>query len=143
MGPELKINLAAGAEEIGLAVMLQDLMTQNIEQHPGKLPDFKKLNIPIGLIVSDVEIELTLEFAGGRLTIHPGIIDQPGLCITADSATIMSLSNQRIKWGLPYYFDETGKEIIAAMKNGRLKVKGMIFHFASLIRFSRVMSVHG
>jgi hypothetical protein len=142
MQAELKINLAAGAEEIGLAVMLQDLMTQNIEQHPGKLPDFKKLNIPIGLIVSDVEIELTLEFAGGTLTIHPGIKNPVGLCITADSATIMSLSNQRIKWGLPYYFDETGKEIIAAMKNGRLKVKGMILHFASLIRFSRVMSVH-
>ncbi|MCI0499943.1 MAG: SCP2 sterol-binding domain-containing protein [Planctomycetales bacterium] len=143
MDEELKINLAAGAEEIGLAVMLQDLMTQNIEQHPRKLPDFKKLNIPIGLIVSDLEIELTLEFAGGTLTIHPGVKNQPGLRITADSATVMNLSNQRIKWGLPYYFDETGKEIMAAMKNGRLKVNGMIKHFASLIRFARVMSVHG
>ena len=142
MHAELKVNLAAGAEEIGLAVMLQDLMTQNIAQHPQKLPDFKKLQIPIGLVVSDVEIELTLEFAGGTLTIHPGVKNQPGLHITADSATIMSLSNQRIKWGLPYYFDETGKEILAAIKNGRLKVKGMIKHFASLIRFSRVMSVH-
>jgi hypothetical protein len=136
-----KIHLAAGAEDIGLAVMLQDLMTQNIAQHPQKLPDFKKLGIPVGLTVSDAEIELTLEFAGGSLTIHPGIKDQPGLHITADSATIMSLSNQRIKWGLPYYFDETGKEIIAAMKTGRLKVKGMIRHFPSLLRFSRVMSV--
>jgi hypothetical protein len=142
MQAELKINLAAGAEEIGLAVMLQDLMSQNIEQHPQKLPDFKKLNILIGVVVSDVEIELTLEFAGSILTISPGIKDRWGLHITADSATIMNLSNQRIKWGLPYYFDETGKEILAAMKNGRLKVKGMIRHFPSLLRFSRLMSVH-
>ena len=138
----IKINLATGAEEIGLAVMLQDLMAQNIEQHPRKLPDFKKLNILIGLVVSDVEIELTLAFADGTLTIHPGIKDQPGLSITADSATIMSLSNQRIKWGLPYYFDETGKEIIAAMKSGRLKIKGMVKHFPSLLYLSRIMSVH-
>jgi hypothetical protein len=65
-----------------------------------------------------------------------------GLSITADSATIMNLSNQRIRWGLPHYFDETGQEIMDAMKSGRLKVKGMLRHFVALIRFSRVMSVH-
>jgi hypothetical protein len=138
----IKINLVEGAEEIGLAVMLQDLLTQNIEQHPHKLPDFKKLNIPIGLIVADVAIKLTLEFSGGALIIHPGIKDQPGLRITADSNTIMNLSNQRIRWGLPYYFDQTGKEIMAAMKSGRLKIKGMVKHFPSLVRLSRIMSVH-
>jgi len=54
----------------------------------------------------------------------------------------MNLSNQKIKWGLPYYFDETGREIMVAMKSKQLKVKGMVTHFPSLIRFSRVMSVH-
>ena len=138
----MKINLSEGAQEIGLAVMLQDLIVQNIEQNPPKLTDFRKLNISIGLEVSDVEIKLTLEFADSTLTIQPGIKNQPKLNITADSATIMNLSNQKIKWGLPYYFDETGREIMAAMHSGRLKVKGMVAHFPSLIRFSRVMSVH-
>ena len=138
----MKIHLAEGAEEMGLAVMLQDLIVQNVEQNPHKLTDFKKLNIAIGLEVSDVEIILTLEFKDNTLTIQPGIKNLPALNITADSGTIMNLSNQKIKWGLPYYFDETGKEILAAMKSGRLKVKGMIFHLPSLIRFSRVMSVH-
>lgn len=138
----MEIHLLKGAEEIGLAVMLQDLIVQNIEQNSHKQTDFKKLSISIGLEVSDVEIKLTLEFADNTLTIRPGIKNLSGLNITADSSTIMNLSNQKIKWGLPYYFDETGKEILAAMKSGRLKVKGMIFHLPSLIRFSRVMSVH-
>ena len=138
----MKINLSEGAEEIGLAVMLQDLIVQNIAQNPHKAADFKKLNILIGLQVSDAEINLTLEFADNILTIHPGIQKQPELKITADSEAIMNLSNQKIKWGLPYYFDETGREIMAAMQSGRLKVKGMVAHFPSLIRFSRVMSVH-
>ena len=138
----MKINLADGAEEIGLAIMLQDLIVQNIEQNPHKLNDFKKLNIVIGLEVSDVDIKLTLEFSNCTLTIQPGIKGQPELNITADSATVMNLSNQKIKWGLPYYFDETGREIMAAMRSRRLRVTGMISHFASLIRFSRVMSVH-
>ncbi|CAB1058469.1 hypothetical protein D1BOALGB6SA_3225 [Olavius sp. associated proteobacterium Delta 1] len=138
----MKINLADGAKEIGLAIMLQDLIVQNIEQHPHKLNDFKKLDMVIGLEVSDAAIKLTLEFSNCTLTIQPGIAGQPALNITADAATVMNLSNQKIKWGLPYYFDESGREIIKAMRSGRLRVTGMIRHFASLIRFSRVMSVH-
>jgi len=138
----IKIQFAEGAQDIGLAIMLQDLLTQNIEQHPRKQADFKKLNIPVGLNVCDVDIALTLEFSKGVLTIHRGIKKSAKLNITAESDTVMNLSNQRIKWGLPFYFDETGREIIAAMKNGRLKIKGMVKHFPSLLRLSRVMSVH-
>ena len=137
----MEIHLAEGAKEVGLAVMLQELIVQNIEQNPHKLIDFKNLNISIGLNVSDAEIRLTLEFSNRALTIQPGIKGQPKLNITADSGTIMNLSNQKIKWGLPYYFDDTGREILAAMRSRRLKVKGMVAHFPSLIRFSRVMSV--
>jgi len=142
MKREIDIRLADGAQEIGLAVMLKDLIVQNLEEHPHKRSDFSRLDISIGLEVSDAEIELTLVFSKGALIIHDGIKADADLHIFADSGTIMNLSNQRIKWGLPHYFDETGKEILQAMKSGRLKVKGMLLHFASLIRFSRVMSVH-
>ncbi len=142
MPANIQIEFTEGAEEIGLAVMLRELLAQNLEQNPHKIFDFNKLNIPIGLHVSDAEIMLTLDFRNGSLTIVNGVSGHAGLSITADSGTIMNLSNQRIKWGLPYYFDETGKDILAAMKSGRLKVKGILRHFAALIRFSRVMSVH-
>ena len=138
----IQVEFAEGAEEIGLALMLRDLLTQNLEQNPQKISDFSKLNMPIELHVFDVGIKLTLEFSSGSMTIFNGVTGRGGLKITADSGTIMNLSNQRIKWGLPYYFDETGKEIMEAMKNGRLKVKGMLRYFPALIRFSRVMSVH-
>ena len=137
----MEVKLADGAKEIGLAIMLQDLIVQNIEQNPHKLIDFKKLDLSIGLDVSDVDIKLTLAFSNSTLTIQPDILGEPELNITADSGTIMNLSNQKIKWGLPYYFDDTGREILAAMRSRRLKVKGMVAHFPSLIRFSRVMSV--
>jgi len=61
--------------------------------------------------------------------------------VEAEADIVMALSNQTIKWGLPYYFDDTGREIFSAIKTGRLKVKGMIAHFPSMMRFSRVMSV--
>ena len=114
MSQNIKCQFAEGAEDIGLAIMLHDLLTQNIEQHPRKQADFKKLNIPVGLNVCDVDIALTLEFSKGVLIIHRGIKKSAKLNITAESDTVMNLSNQRIKWGLPFYFDETGREIIAA-----------------------------
>ena len=137
------IQLAPGAEQVGLAVMLKDLIGQNLEQHPRKMADFNKLDIRIGLAVTDADIDLTLDFkADNAMTIYAGIEGKPELRIAAEAEIIIELSNQRIKWGLPYYFDETGREIISAIKSGRLKIKGMITHLPSLIRLSRVMSVH-
>jgi hypothetical protein len=142
MAPDVNIKIAPGAEEIGLAHMLSDLLSQNMEQNPHKEADFEKLSIDIGLIVPDAEVEITMAFDHGVLTIHPGIKGKPQLLITSDSETIMALSNVKIKGGMPYYFDDTGQEILKAMASRRLKIKGMIQHFKSLVLMSRVMSVN-
>lgn len=141
MGDQFTINFAPGAEEVGLAVMLRDLLTQNFEQHPHKIGDFQKLVLRIGLIVSDAGIALTMEFKGDTLTIYPGILSPTHLRIEAEADLVMALSNVRIKWGLPYYFDEPGKEVLAAIRSQRIRIKGLIRHFPSLVRLSRIMSV--
>ena len=136
------IELAKGAEELGLAQMLKDLLSQNLDANPHKIKDFKKLNIDIGLKVPDAEVELTMKFTGDSLTIHQGIMGKPKLLITSEADIIMALSNLKIKGGMPYYFDETGREVLKAMFTRKLKVKGMLTHFPSLVRMSRVMSVN-
>lgn len=135
------IELAQGAEALGLPGMLRDLIGQNLDQHPEKHSDFIKLKICIGLMVHDADIRMTLAFNRGILRLYPGLQDQAQIVVEADAQTLMALSNQTIKWGLPYYFDDTGREIFSAIKSGRLKVKGMIAHFPSMMRFSRIMSV--
>ena len=135
------IRLAEGAETLGLPDLLKDLIAQNLDQHSKKRTDFFKLKIKIGLTVRDADIAITLDFNKGRLTIYPGILDGCHIFIEAESDVIMALSNQTIQWGLPYYFDDVGKEIFSAIKTKRLAVKGMLFHFPSMMRFSRIMSV--
>ena len=135
------IQLAPGAEDLGLPEMLKDLIGQNLAAHPEKVADFNKLAIRIGFTVVDADVTITLEFNKGRLIIHAGLQKPVQIMVRAESEIIMALSNQAIKWGLPYYFDDTGKEIFAAMKSGRLKAQGMLLHLPSMIRFSRVMSV--
>jgi len=141
MHPTHEIELAPGAEKLGLPDMLKDLIGQNLAAHPEKISDFHKLAIRIGLTVRDADVALTLDFNQGRLIILAGIQEPVHIRVIADSEIIMALSNQTIKWGLPYYFDTTGKEILAAIKSGRLKAQGMFLHLPSMIRFSRIMSV--
>jgi hypothetical protein len=141
MSKPYSIELAEGAEALGLPEMLKDLIGQNLDQHPAKISDFIKLKIHIGLIIQDAEIRMTLGFNKGILTLYSGILDHVQITVETEADIVMALSNQTIKWGLPYYFDETGREIFSAITSGRLKVKGMIPHFPSMIRFSRVMSV--
>jgi len=142
MAKEIQVILAKGAENLGLAEMLRDLLLQNLDQNPHKIEDFKKLAIDIGLIVPDAEVSITMSFKNGILTIYPKIAGKPKITITSASDIVMALSNVRLKGGMPYYFDKAGREIVKAILSGRLKMKGMVTHFPSLIRLSRVMSVH-
>jgi hypothetical protein len=141
MGPNVMIQLVSGAEQIGLAVMLKDLIDQNLEQHPHKLADFKKLDIRIGLSVSDADIDLTLDFkAGDGMTIHAGIKGKPELCIDTDAEIIIALSNQRIKWGLPYCFDsDVGSlEPVSKMSFGPISLLGPRFKSSTTNRLPAV-----
>ena len=70
-----------------------------------------------------------------------GIQEKPSVVVTADSETIMSLNFVNIKWGLPYYFDEAGRNVIKQLASGQLKIKGMLFHPVILTRHTKVMSV--
>ena len=138
----MNIELEDGLESTGLPDMLKDLISQNLEQHPQKMAAFCKLNRRIALVITDADIELTLRFSKGSLAIHTGVDADAAIVIRSESGVIMALSNQKMKFGLPYYFDDTGREIMAAMKSGRLKVAGLVTHFPSMLRLSRVMSVH-
>ncbi|MBI5585416.1 MAG: hypothetical protein HY892_16520 [Deltaproteobacteria bacterium] len=143
MNKAFELQLAPGAEEIGLALMLRDLLTQNFEQHPEKIRDFRQLRLQVGLMVADAEVAVTLEFNRGTLKIHPGILTGCQLQITSEADLVLALSNVRVKWGLPYYFDGPGKEVLEAIKSRRIRIKGMVRNFYGLIRLSRILSVHG
>ena len=50
------ITLAAGAEANGLAVMLADLLRQNLESKPHKMRDLKAITGRIAILAEDAEV---------------------------------------------------------------------------------------
>jgi hypothetical protein len=145
------ILLAPGAEENGLAMMLADLVRQNLEAKPHKQADFDAIEGSIAIVAEDAEVALTLRFSGGTLTIFDGIVGIPDVALRASSDIIIALSNVPLtaKLGLPFprWRDKDGsavvKGIFGAMRDGSFRVYGSAFHMAMMMHLTRVMSVNG
>jgi hypothetical protein len=153
MNPPMEpcIELAPGAEDNGLALMLADLVRQNLDAKPHKKGDFAAIGGVVSIVADDADVALTLRFDRGRLTIHDGIVGIPDMTIRGPSDTILALSNlpltTRLGLPLPSPRDreamKTVRAVFEAMRGGKFHVYGMAFHLPMLMRLTRVMSVNG
>ncbi|MEN6431563.1 MAG: hypothetical protein WA096_03090 [Smithella sp.] len=136
-----QIKFAPGMDEAGLHVMIADIIKGNLAAKPQRQNDFNALNGSIYMQAEDANLNMTMVFDKGTLTIHNGKVGNPKLCISTDSGTLLNLTNIEVKFGLPYYFDRVGLEIIKKVLNGGLKIKGLLTHPIMLTRFTKLMSV--
>ncbi|HEY5530943.1 MAG TPA: SCP2 sterol-binding domain-containing protein [Candidatus Anoxymicrobiaceae bacterium] len=139
---DLEINIAPGAEENGMAVMLAEMIKTNLGNKPERLKDFHKLNGTIWISATDAEVDMSMEFKHGALTVRDGKVGKPILVIATDSSTLLDLANINIKMGLPYYFDETGRMVIKKLLSRELKIKGLVMHTMALTHMTKIMSVN-
>jgi hypothetical protein len=136
-----EVVLAGDDNASGLASMMGTLLAQNVERVPRKLADFVRVEADVAIEVKDLGESITLSFSGDRCTVHNGRTGRPRVSITTDSETLMGLSMLHIgALGLPNYFDEPGRNVLRAMRTGRLRIRGMR-HLATLNRITRLFSV--
>jgi len=138
-----RIALAPGADAVGLAVMIADLIRQNLERDPRKDADFRKLAASVSMEVPDAEVTITLEFSRGALLVHGGRHDRAHLRIRADSTTLLALPLVRISAGLPNLFSPESSALRNGLLSGGVRIGGMLRHPLRLVRFTRLMSVNG
>ena len=129
------------AEAVPFSYIIADLLSGNLQQQPKKMTTFNNMFGEVALNLRDIEAAVTLIFAGGRLRIEPGILGKPDLIINSSSENIISLNTINIKFGLPYYFDESGLNVLKQLFNGDLKIQGLFTHPLLLTRFTKIMSV--
>ena len=129
------------ASEIPFAGILTDLLTENLAQHPKKREVFRKMRGAVVIDLVDIETVVTLVFTGGALRIEGSASKNPDLIIRTASDRVMDLNALWIVGGLPWYFDEAGRKVVAHLLAGRLKIDGMFTHPVLLTRLTIVMSV--
>src|SRR5450432_859873 len=150
MSGPMDIALAPGADENGLAVMLSELVRQNLEANPHKMPDFEALSGVIAIVAEDAEVALTLCFDRGNLRIYDRVLGVPDVVIYGSSDTIMALSNMPLnRQGLPIprRDDKAGQELVRsvfrALVRRQFRIQGLLFHLPMLMHLTKVMSVNG
>ncbi len=129
------------AEEVPFSSVITDLLSSNLQQKPDKMKTFRSMWGVVGLNLPDIEAAITMIFAGGRVRIEPGIVGKPDLVINSSSEKIISLNAISIKFGLPYYFDEAGLNVLKQLASGELRIQGMFTHPILLTKLTKIMSV--
>lgn len=135
------IILEKGAEEVGLAVMVGDLLRQNIEAKPSKKKYLNKLNRNVSINASDAGVGITLRFSKGKLTISGSAEKDAHVKIITDSQTILDLSAIRIICGIPWFFDSQGLKVVKKLLTGELKIHGLVAHFLTILNLMKLFSV--
>jgi hypothetical protein len=136
------VDYAEGPEASPFAQMLGGLIEANVESRPEKRSDFESLRASVGVFVTDIEEGVTLEFLGGRLLVHNGLQSGRDLTIRADADTVMQLSNVKVGFArMPNYLDSTGREVVAKMLRGRLRIDGLLGNLTTLNQVTRLFSV--
>jgi hypothetical protein len=145
------VTLDGNAADNGLALMLQGLLSESIEKDEGKRRDFDQMSSTFGIVAPDAEVTVTLEFGSGRCTIYDGLRHEPALVITADSGKIPELSLLKIRYGLPWLFDENGQGFVRSLLKREIRIDGLVkipptpFKTAKaaldLVRLTRILSV--
>jgi hypothetical protein len=136
------VEYAEGPDASALGQMLGGLIEANVEGSAERRRDFDDLRARVGVFVTDIEEGVTLDFGGGHLVVHGGL--QPGRDVTirADSETVMRLSSVKVGFaGIPNYLDSTGREVLARMLSGSLKIEGIFGNLTVLNQVTRLFSV--
>jgi hypothetical protein len=137
-----QITIDKTAQNNGLAAMIRDLISQNIDHHAERSKDLDALNGNIAIVTKDIDVSLTLECKKGSIVIYDGVKPPCKLKIETDSDNILKLSTLKIKAGLPYYFDRTGREVLGMLFNGKLKIQGLFAHPLLLTHLTKLFSVY-
>jgi hypothetical protein len=138
----MEIKVTKEAEEIGLATMLADLIRQNVEGNFSKKIIFYLTKGKVFIKAVDADVEITLEFNRGSLTVHKGKKGRPHIEIEADSETIVNLSQIKTIFFMPVFLDSVGINSAKKILTGNLKIRKLVFHPLLLIKLTNLVSVN-
>jgi len=145
------VSLDGSAADNGLALMLKGLLEESIAASTDKRRDFDAMTSTLGIVAPDAEVQVTLAFDGGRCTVYDGLRNEPALVITADSGKIPELSLLKIRYGLPWLFDDNGKGFVRSLLQREIRIDGLVRipptplktakAALDLVRLTRIISV--
>ena len=137
------IHLAPHAEDNGYAVMVAQLLRQGLDERPEKEATLARMFGRVTLVVTDLDLTVTLVFEGGRVTVHDGFSGIPDVTVRAPSEwhTKMSLVELEPRFGLPDPRGAVTREIFEATRRGEIETHARLGAIPLMLRMTKVLSV--
>ncbi|MGZ7131430.1 MAG: hypothetical protein ACXVIX_09810 [Halobacteriota archaeon] len=137
----MELNITNHASDVPFSLIVQELLTSNIEKSETKYATYKKMRGIAVIDLPDIKTTISLRFNKGSLTIEPGVSPGAAIIIRTSTDKVMDLNVLNIRWGLPYYFNEAGRKVLGLILTGKIKIKGLLTHPILLTHLTIVMSV--
>lgn len=138
-----KVMLENSAKENGLAVMLAQMIKDNIEKNRWKEKDALSIRASVLIHAVDSDVKVGLVFKDGKCTIIDGEIYLPDIAIEANTADLIALS--RIKIVSPLHIpiiDRESLELVEKILKRKIKIKFRPKDILNLFYLVRLLSVY-
>ena len=136
------VQIAKGSENCTMAGLLCNIFQNNISNSKKKNSIFLSLTTVVTVHLTDMEISITMVFDKGDLQIYEGKIKEPKIKIQTESSYIINLSNINIKFGLPWFFDANGIDILRNIFERKYKFTSKPSELLNIIKLTKIISVN-
>jgi hypothetical protein len=128
----------ADASPSGLAAMLGSLIDQNLAREPGRRRLMRRSVFAIE--APDAGVSVTLHVAPTGVRVADGIDGSAQVRVRADSARLLAIAGAPLRFGLPDVLSAQGRDVIADIARGRVRITGLIFHPVLVARLTTLLS---
>lgn len=134
------IRVQRGPGLDGLALMVADLLDDNLAADPGRARLLAGRTWRASVLIAEADSRFALEVGNGRLALTTS--DGPAeLVIAADGDTLIELPDIPLIGGLPDLRRAPGRVLVAKILRRRLTVRGLLRHPVLLTRLLRLMTI--
>ena len=127
-------------EPNGLAAMLGGLIEANLKAHPERERLLAK-PATFAITATDADVSVTIHLGDGAVKVANGVRGHPHVVVRATSEDLMGLSSVPLRMGQPDAMTKEGREVLAKIFKGDVKVKGVVTQSGRLRRLNELLSV--
>jgi hypothetical protein len=139
------VTLDPGAESDAFAIVISELIRQNLADHPQKRGELAKMRGRVALVAEDAGTTITLRFRDGQLTVYSGLFGVPDLVVRGSGESLIDLSrvpnHPRFSF-LPDYRSPVARSLARALLERKLRIRGLPGHVGLFVRLGHVLSIH-
>jgi hypothetical protein len=121
----------------GLAGLLVGLLIQNLERDPSRRRLLRGGTVVIA--ATDAGTAVRLELVAQLPWVEGWPLDAP-VEVRTTSATLLELSAAPLRFGLPDLFATDGRRIVGGIVRGRIRIRGLVRHLATVRRLTMLLS---